>query len=102
MREIADLRPRALDDVLIGFDQRIEFVLQLLDLDRQLPIEALRLARADGGEPRSICFNGRKPYCTWKKVASSKPEPSIDRATIMRLRNWATVVSISSRGPATA
>ena len=49
--QIADVRAGALDDLLVGFEESVELVLQRFDLLRQAGIEADGLARADGGEP---------------------------------------------------
>ena len=44
------MRARALDDVLVGLEERVELLLQRLDLVRQVDVEAGRLAGADGGQ----------------------------------------------------
>ena len=46
VREIADLRAGAVDDVLVGEDERVELDLKRLDLGRRLAFELGRLARA--------------------------------------------------------
>ena len=50
MRKIADMGTRALDDLAIGFDQRIGLARQRGDLDWKLAFEPLGAARADSGE----------------------------------------------------
>ena len=50
MRQVADVRARALDDVLVGLEQRVQLLLQRLDLVGQVDIEPRRLAGADGGQ----------------------------------------------------
>ena len=50
MREIADLRAGAVDDRLVGADQRVELRLQRLDLGGQLAFEAARRPGADGSQ----------------------------------------------------
>ena len=50
MRQVADVGARALDDVLVGLEERVELLLQRLDLVGQVDIEPRRLAGADGGQ----------------------------------------------------
>ena len=50
MRQVADLRARALDDLLVGADERVELGLQRLDLGGQVALELLERARADAGQ----------------------------------------------------
>ncbi len=47
MREIADVGARTLDDLLVGFEQRVELLLQRLDLGGQIAFEPGGLARSD-------------------------------------------------------
>ena len=47
VREVADLGAGALDDLLVGFEQGVELLLQRLDLGGQLAVEPGGLARAD-------------------------------------------------------
>ena len=47
VREIADVGARPLDDLLVGLEQRVELLLQRLDLGGELAVEPRRLARAD-------------------------------------------------------
>ena len=51
MGEIADLRPRALDDLTIGVDQLVDFGRQRGDVLRKFAGDALGLAAADRGHP---------------------------------------------------
>ena len=51
MREVADLRARAVDDLLVGVDERVELGLQRLDLGGELALERRLGAGADGGQP---------------------------------------------------
>ena len=50
MREIADMGARALDDFLVGVDQRIGLARERRDLVGELPGQPLGAAGADGGE----------------------------------------------------
>ena len=50
VRQVADVGARPLDDVLVGFEERVELLLQRLDLLRQADVEPGGLARADGGQ----------------------------------------------------
>ena len=50
MREIADMGARALDDFLVGVDQRIGLARERRDLFGELPGKMLGVAGADGGE----------------------------------------------------
>ena len=50
MREIADMRARALDDLAVGIDQRVQVLHQRLDLARIVAFEMLDVAVADFSE----------------------------------------------------
>ena len=50
MREIADMGARALDDFLVGVDQRVGLARERRDLFGKLPGQTLGGAGADGGE----------------------------------------------------
>ena len=50
MSEVTDLRARAVDDILVGVDERVELGLQWLDLGRQLAFEPCRRRRS-GSRP---------------------------------------------------
>ena len=50
MREIADMRARALDDLAIGLDQRVGLARERSDLDGEFALQPLGAAGADRGE----------------------------------------------------
>ena len=52
MGEIADMGAGALDDLAVVLDQLVKLFGQGFDLGRELPGEAIGLARADGGQSR--------------------------------------------------
>ena len=60
MREIADMRARALDDLAVGVDQRVGLACQRLDLDRERAGELLGLAGADRREPARNAIERRE------------------------------------------
>ena len=60
MREIADMRARALDDLAIGIDQRIGLARERRDLDRKFSLQPLGGAGADGRETRRDAFERRQ------------------------------------------
>ena len=75
MREIADMGARAVDDLAIGLDQRIQFLLQRPDLLGQLAFELLGFARADLCQVLSHGAQRRESEAHLEECRHQEPEP---------------------------
>ena len=60
MRQIADVRAGALDDLAVGVDQRVGLARQRRDLKRELPFQPLRGPAADRGQALGDPLERRK------------------------------------------
>ena len=60
MRQISDVRARALDDLAVGVEQRVGLARERRDLFREFSFQPLGTARSDGGEPIGDALERRK------------------------------------------